>query len=183
MMESVKYLMFGIGVLGLFSCGDFNSHRSEYANEESSDLELQEQSEGIQLTGRMVTCNKCMGYGMVQDGMYGQPQICKFCWMSTNMLIQQGWTGFDGRYGMVDAAFNQLPADYFDFLDSEDAMSTGNGGANNAQIEDEIERHLRNIESMERQLDYIEGTVNRTYLQQQIILEQQEVRQLRSMLE
>ena len=52
----------------------------------------------IRLTGRIETCNKCMGYGSIQDGLYGQPQIYKFCWVSSNMRVQQGWTGFDGRF-------------------------------------------------------------------------------------
>ena len=76
----------------------------------------------IRLTGNIVTCNKCGGYGIVQDGLYGQPEICKFCWLSTNMRMQQGWMGFDGRYGQVDAVFNTLPANYFDELD----WNTGN---------------------------------------------------------
>ena len=180
---SFKSLMFVFVVFVLFSCGRSNLHGTNYEKDDGSELELQEQQEYIQLTGRMETCNKCMGYGMVQDGTSGQPQICKFCWMSTNMLMQQGWTGFNGRYGMVDAAFNQLPADYFDYLDSGDGMQTDDGGANRAQIEEEIERHLRNIESLEQQLKYVEGTINSSYLEQQIILEQQEVKRLKRMLE
>ena len=94
----------------------------EKRNKKQRRNESRKRRQTIRLTGSMETCNKCMGYGMVQNGMSGQPQICKFCWMSTNMLMQQGWTGFDGRYGTVDAAFNRLPADYFDYLDSGDGM-------------------------------------------------------------
>lgn len=170
-------------VMLVMGCGGKTSQSNPVDEDMGNAIEDEARQDGIQLTGRMETCNKCMGYGMVQNGMSGQPQICKFCWMSTNMLMQQGWTGFDGRYGMVDAAFNQLPADYFDYLDAGDGMQTDNGGASRAQIEAEIERHLQNIEALERQLDYIEGTVNRTHLQQQIIMEQQEVRRLKNMLE
>ena len=91
--------------LGRFDDGDF-----DISGDNSDEI-------GIRLTGIIETCNKCMGYGMVQDGMYGQPEICKFCWVSTYMRMQQGWTGFNGCYGQVDAVFNTLPADYFDELD------------------------------------------------------------------
>ena len=160
----------------------------------------------IRLTGEIVPCNKCMGYGMVQDGLYGQPEICKFCWVSTYMRMQQGWTGFDGRYGMVDAVFNTLPANYFDELDwnadagdSDYGNSGGygyggngsggyngggysSGGVSSEQIEREIARHEENIALIEHQLEYMEGTINRTYLEQQLIEERYEVRRLKSLL-
>lgn len=125
-----------------------------------------------------------MGYGMVQNGMYGQPEICKFCWISTYMRMQQGWTGFDGRYGQVDAVFNTLPADYFDGLDwNEDGRYDANdGGTSTSQIESEIARHEENIAQLEHQLEYIEGSINRTQIQQQIIEEQYEIRRLKAML-
>ena len=178
----VKSSIIALCFISFVGCGGNTSERTTL--EETADGALEKESEQavFQLTGRMETGNKCMGYGMVQDGMSGQPQICKFCWMSTNMLMQQGWTGFNGRYGMVDAAFNELPTDYFDYLDSGDGMQTDDGGANGAQIEEEIERHLRNIESLEQQLKYVEGTINSSYLEQQIILEQQEVKRLKRML-
>lgn len=138
----------------------------------------------IRLTGEIVQCNKCMGYGMVQDGMYGQPEICKFCWMSTYMRMQQGWTGFDGRYGQVDAVFNTLPADYFDGLDwnANSEYDSNNGEASTEQIESEIARHEENIAQLEYQLEYIEGSINRTQIQQQIIEEQYEIRRLKALL-
>ena len=137
----------------------------------------------IRLTGEIVRCNKCMGYGMVQNGLSGQPEICKFCWVSTYMLMNQGWTGFDGRFGQVDAVFNTLPADYFDGLDWNAGRDyDNNGGVSSDQIEAEIARHEGNIAQLEHQLEYIEGTINRTQIQQQIIEEQYEIRRLKSML-
>ena len=97
--------------------------RENYLMEQVTDGLLQ-----IQLTGVLETCNKCMGYGSVQDGLYGTPQICKFCWVSTWMLIQQGWTGFNGRYGVVDAAFNKLPPNYFDKLEMNGHNEMPNNG-------------------------------------------------------
>lgn len=74
-----------------------------------------------------------MGYGMVHDGMYGQLEIYKFCWMSTYMRMQQGWTDFDGRYGQIDAVFNTLPSDYFDSLDwNANGEYDSIGGGNSA---------------------------------------------------
>lgn len=120
-----------------------------------------------------------MGYGMVQDGMYGQPEICKFCWVSSYM---QGWTGFDGRFGQVDAVFNTLPADYFDGLDwNAGGEIDNNGGASAEHIESEIARHEENISRLEHQLEYIEGSIYRTQIQQQIIEEQYEIRRLEAM--
>ena len=138
----------------------------------------------IRLTGRIVQCNKCMGYGMVQDGLYGQPEICKFCWISTNMRMQQGWTGFDGRYGLVDAMFNTLPANYFDGLYWNDGGGyDDNVGSNSTQqIKSELSRHEENIAQLEHQLEYIESPIYRTQIQQQIIEEQYEIRRLKAML-
>ena len=125
-----------------------------------------------------------MGYGMVQDGMYGQPEICKFCWMSTYMRMQQGWDGFDGSYGQVDAVFNTLPADYFDGLNWNDGGEYDNNGGGNSteQIESEIARHEENIAQLAHQLEYIESTIIRTQIQQQIIEEQYEIKRLKAML-
>ena len=137
----------------------------------------------IRLTGEIVTCNKCMGYGLVQDGLYGQPEICKFCWVSSYMRMQQGWTGFDGRFGMVAAVFNTLPADYFDELDWHAGREYEDiNGGNSRQIEDEIARHEENIARLEHQLEYIEGTIARTQIEQQIIEEQYEIKRLRAIL-
>ena len=159
--------------------GDDNEQvdgRGGYDDDSSDDSDIG----SIRLTGHIETCNKCMGYGMVQDGMYGQPQICKFCWISTNMRVQQGWTGFDGRYGQVDAVFNTLPADYFDGLDWN---ADNNGGGTSAdQIESEIARHEENIAQLEHQLEYIEGSISRTQIEQQIIEERYEIKRLKAIL-
>ena len=151
--------------------------RGEYGEHPDVEKEGTLDIGNIQLTGDIVQCNKCMGYGMVQDGMYGQPEVCKFCWISTYMRIQQGWIGFDGRYGQVDAVFNTLPANYFDGLDWNDS-----GGNNTEQIELEIAMHEENIAQLEHQLEYIEGSINRTQIQQQIIEEQYEIRRLKAIL-
>lgn len=191
-MKVNKYI-FLLGGLLLFSCGNSSKNNSEYV--QYSDYSTIEEGregyddntsniENIQLTGRIVQCNKCKGYGLVQVGMYAQPEICKFCWVSTYMLMQQGWTGFDGRYGMVDAVFNTLPADYFAGLDwNANSEYDNNGGGNSTeQIESEIARHEDNISQLEHQLEYIEGSINRTQIQQQIIEERYEIRRLKAML-
>ena len=194
------FLFFIIAFTGCSGCGNsgyVDSDMDTYVSIEGDDNEQVDGRGGydddnsgnpsignIRLTGRIETCNKCMGYGSVQDGLHGQPQICKFCWISTNMRVQQGWTGFDGRYGQVDAVFNTLPADYFDGLDwNESGGYDDNGGGNgNEQIESEIARHEENIAQLEHKLEYIEGTINRTQIQQQIIEEQYEIRRLKAML-
>ena len=184
-MKTISYV-FLLGIF-LISCGNTSRSNSEYepgndysiteideedgrgGYDEDSDAEEEGTLDigNIRLTGRIETCNKCMGYGSVQDGLYGQPQICKFCWISTNMRVQQGWTGFDGRYGQVDAVFNTLPADYFDGLNWN---ADNNGGGTSAdQIESEIARHEENIAQLEHQLEYIEGSINRTQIQQQML--------------
>lgn len=202
-VKANKYVVLLSGIL-LASCGNSSRSNSEYTSSndysttkvsdeygrDGSDNYLDTDEEGtpdignICLTGEIVQCNKCMGYGMVQDGMYGQPEICKFCWMSTYMRMQQGWSGFDGRYGHVDAVFNTLPADYFDGLDCNDSGGyDDNGGGNSTeQIEFEIARHEENIAQFEHQLEYIEGSINRTQIQQQIIEEQYEIKRLKAML-
>ena len=190
------YLFFLLSFLGCSGCGSSgygNSDNDIYISDEITDNDVLDGRGGyddensdrsdignIRLTGRIETCNKCMGYGSVQDGLYGQPQICKFCWVSTNMRVQQGWTGFDGRFGQVDAVFNTLPADYFDGMDRN---ADNNGGRTSAdQIEAEIARHEQNIAQLEHQLEYIEGSVNRSYLEQQLIEERYEVKRLKNML-
>lgn len=200
------YKIIKVSILSIFICACGNSSRSNSGYASSNDYSTTEINEedgrggydeyldaeedgrpgigNIRLTGEIVQCNKCMGYGMVQDGIYGQPQICKFCWVSTYMLMQLGWTGFDGRYGMVDAVFNTLPADYFDGLNwNANSEYDNNGGGNSTeQIESEIARHEENISRLEHQLEYIEGSINRTQIQQQIIEEQYEIRRLKAML-
>ena len=202
-MKTISYVFLLVCVF-LISCGNSSRSNSEYVpvndyptaevDEEDSrdgyDEYLDAEEEGtpdignLRLTGEIVQCNKCMGYGMVQDGLYGQPQICKFCWMSTYMRVQQGWNGFDGRYGQVDAVFNTLPADYFDRLDWNDGGGyDDNGGGNSTeQIESEIARHEENIAQFEHQLEYIEGSISRTQIQQQIIEEQYEIKRLKAKL-
>lgn len=139
----------------------------------------------IRLTGEIVQCNKCMGYGMVQDDLYGQPKTCKFCWLSTWMRQQQGWTGFDGRYGLVDAVFNTLPADYFDELELEatDGHEGNSGGSSQEEMESEIARREENIAQLESMLEYVDGSISRTQIQQQIIEEQSEIRRLKNKLD
>lgn len=198
-MKSKAFIYLLVGVL-FASCGNSSRSNPEYASsndyptievgeedgrggyDEYHDAEEDDTPDigNIRLTGEIVQCNKCMGYGMVQDGMYGQPEICKFCWISTYMRMEQGWTGFDGRYGQVDAVFNTLPADYFDELDWN---ADNNGGDTSAeQIEAEIARHEENIARIEHLLEYIEGTINRTSLEQQLIEEKYEIKKLKALL-
>lgn len=197
-MFSYRCLIFFVGMLLLFSCDNASRNKPVdlpiYDNpitatvgeddrggfdSNSSNLNIG----NIRLTGYIETCNKCMGYGSVQDGLYGQPQICKFCWISTYMRIQQGWTGFNGRYGQVDAVFNTLPSDYFDGLDWNDGGNDINtSGTSSGQIELEIARHEENIVQLEHQLEYIEGSITRTQIEQQIIEEQYEIRRLKAIL-
>ena len=100
------------------------------------------------------------------------------------MRMEQGWTGFDGRFGQVDAVFNSLPADFFDGLDWNDNSEYDNnsGGNSTELIESEIARHERNIAQLEHQLEYIEGSSNRTQIEQQIINERYEIKRLKAML-
>ena len=199
----VKDFLCLICILQFLACGNSPKGNSEYVSVADYPITEVDEEDGkggyddytdgsddsasalgtIRLTGRIEMCNKCMGYGSVQDGLYGQPQICKFCWVSTYMRMQQGWTGFDGRYGQVDAVFNTLPADYFDGLDWDVGGSDTNAdGTSSDQIESEIARHEENIAQLEHQLEYIEGAINRTQIQQQIIEEQYEIRRLKAIL-
>lgn len=202
-MKTNKYVVLLCGIL-FASCGNSSRSNSEYASsndypttevdeeddrggyDEYPDAEEDDTPDigNILLTGEIVQCNKCMGYGMVQDGMYGQPEICKFCWISTYMRMQQGWTGLDGRYGQVDAVFNTLPADCFDGLDwNANSEYDNNGvGSSTEHIESEIARHEENIAQLEHQLEYIEGSINRTQIEQQIIEERYEIKRLKVML-
>jgi hypothetical protein len=201
-MKTISYV-FLLGSVFLISCGNTSRSNSEYepgndysiteideedgrgGYDEDSDAEEEGTLDigNIRLTGRIETCNKCMGYGSVQDGLYGQPQICKFCWISTNMRVQQGWTGFDGRYGQVDAVFNTLPTNYFDDLDwNTGGEYDNNGGTSADQIESEIARHEKSIAQLEHQLEYIEGSINRTQIERQIIEERYEIKRLKAML-
>lgn len=199
-----KSIIFIVFIAMLCSCGNSSRSNSEYeSSNDYSTIEVDEEDGrggydeyldgeeddtpdigNIRLTGEIVQCNKCMGYGMVQNGMYGQPEICKFCWMSTYMRMQQGWTGFDGRYGQVDAVFNTLPADFFDGLDwNANSEYDNNGGGNSTeQIEFEIARHEENIAQLQHQLEYIEGSINRTQIEQQIIEERYEIKRLKAIL-
>lgn len=204
-MRKVPSFISLVGLILLFaSCGNSSRSNSEYMpvrNYPTTEVDEEDGRGGydeytdtdeegtpdignIRLTGDIVQCNKCMGYGMVQDGMYGQPEICKFCWMSTYMRMQQGWTGFDGRYGQVDAVFNTLPVDYFDGLDWNGGgdYDDNAGEASAYQIESEIARHEENIAQLEHQLEYIEGSISRSQIQQQIIVEQYEIRRLKALL-
>ena len=78
-----------------------------------------------------------------------------------------------------------MPANYFDELDWNTGNIEGPGreeGMTPEQIEESIEKHEENIAKMEEMLDYIEGTVTRMQLQQQIIQEQYEIKRLKQML-
>lgn len=202
-MKSKAFICLLVGIL-FASCGNSSRNNSEYvpvtdypttkideedcrggyAKDPDTEAEGTTDLSNIRLTGEIVQCNKCMGYGMVQDDLNGQPQICKFCWISTYMRMQQGWTGFDGRYGQVDAVFNTLPADYFDELDwdTSNEDNDNSGGATSEQIEEEIAQHEENVAKLEHQLEYIEGSINRTQIQQQIIEEQYEIKRLKAIL-
>jgi hypothetical protein len=141
-------------------------------------------SSGLKLTGIMEVCNHCKGYGSVQRDLYSTPHTCSFCMVSMLMRMDQG-IPFDGRFGKVDAVFNTLPADYFDYLES--AFNGGgfagqNAGSNPDQIADEIAWHENNIASLERQLEYIDGSINRSYIQQQIIEERYAIRRLQNQM-
>ena len=59
---------------------------------------------------------------------------------------------------------------------------SNDGGTSTGQIESEIAKHEENIAQLEHQLEYIEGSINRTQIQQQIIEEQYEIRRLKAML-
>ena len=186
----MKKVVIMIAVFLLFGCEGNHRQGKEkldlnYKQDEGEWVKEADELEmlNIQLTGIIETCNKCKGYGMVQDGFYGTPQICKFCWVSTWMRIQNGWTGFDGRYGQVDAVFNTLPADYFDGLDWNAGGMDDDDELIRDQIEAEIERHEENIAQMEQMLEYIDGSVNRMQLQQRIIEEQYEIMRLRQILD
>lgn len=188
--ELLFILSFGMTLTGCSGCTNSDYHDEEDYFESSmvddyiEDYGQQDNVENgnqyeIRLTGIIETCNKCMGYGLVQDGLYGQPETCMFCWISTYMRMEQGWTGFNGSFGQVDAVFNTLPADYFKDLSWNDG---GSEGSNTNQIEAEIEQHERNIEAIEHQLEYIEGAGNRIYLEQQLIEERYEIRRLQEIL-
>ena len=60
--------------------------------------------------------------------------------------------------------------------------NSNDGGTSTGQIESEIAKHEENIAQLEHQLEYIEGSINRTQIQQQIIEEQYEIRRLKAML-
>lgn len=173
-----RMLIFILGVAILSSCINTPNHSLSY-NNESAECEYEE----IRLTGNIEVCNKCKGYGLVQETLYSSPTQCKFCVLSTIMRINEGWDGFNGRFGLVDAVFNTLPPDYFDniSLDGEGADYSENG-IDNASIERQIEWHEENIAQIERQLEYVEGIANRSYLEQQLIEERYEIRRLKMLL-
>ena len=54
---------------------DKEGGRGEYDEYIDTDGEGTPDIGNIRLTGEIVQCNKCMGYGMVQDGMYGEQEI------------------------------------------------------------------------------------------------------------
>ena len=153
------------------SCGGQGNSRYKSAevdeNDVVSDPPLEpRQHDKFQITGIIETCRHCKGYGIVQDGLYGTARFCMFC----------------GGNRVVDAAINQLPDDFFSNMEGGSSSEEDNNSLYRAQIEAEKEMHERNLESLERQLEYIEGSVNRAYLDQQIINERYEIQRLRNML-
>ena len=120
----------------------------------------------FQLTGIMETCRHCNGYGIVQDGLYGVAHYCLFC----------------GGQRVVDAAVNTLPDDFFEQMANGDGGTTYNDDMDREQIMREIERLEEDIWQMEHQLEYIEGSIKRIQIQQQIIEERYEIKRLKAML-
>lgn len=144
---------------------DDTTNYSEYDNEHEQDISSNQHQDDFQLTGIIETCRHCNGYGMVQDGLYGVARYCMFC----------------GGNRVVDAAINRLPDDFFDNVEGY-GLNSDDRGTRREQIEKEIAQHERKVESMEEQLEYIEGSINRTYLEQQIIQERYEIKRLQSIL-
>ena len=139
----------------------------EFIDDEEKLVETSDDETEFQPTDIMEACRHCMGYGMVQDGLYGVAQYCKFC----------------GGQRVVDAAVNQLPDDFFERKEAQGGGSAiSDYGADNEQIAAEIERLEEDIAQMEHQLEYIEGSIQSDYLRQQIIIERNEVRRLKRML-
>lgn len=191
-MKKKSCFLVVLGFFLLYFCGYFLKEISEEDVPYNNDLQPSEIGEhgkianawNINLTGEIVQCNKCMGYGKEQEGLYAQPEICRFCWISTQMRIEQGWSGFNGRYGQVDAVFNTLPADFFDELDwnADIGFDEAGGTSSSEHIEAEIAMHEKNIAQIEHQLEYINGAINRTILEQRLIEEQYAIKRLRNML-
>ena len=136
-----------------------DADEEEYVEQSDDDTEFQ-------MTGVMETCRHCMGYGIVQDGLYGVAQYCKFC----------------GGQRVVDAAVNQLPDDFFEQANGQDVVAAQDYGTDKERIAAEIERLEEDIAQMEHQLEYIEGDIQSNYLRQQIIIAKSEVRRLQQML-
>lgn len=120
----------------------------------------------FQLTGIIEECRHCHGYGMVQDGLNSPAYYCKFC----------------GGQRMVDAAINQLPDDFFDRFEEYHGDETYSGSMDKWQIMQELNQRYENLRQMLLQLEYIEGDVNRNYLEQQIIEEKYEIKRLQRLL-
>ena len=198
-MKLFRFFIFLIPLTLFFSCGNsarkspserttgYNGPINERINIENQwedgIFNSPNNDDQIKLTGKIETCNKCMGHGMVQDGWYSEPHPCTFCFVSTMMRVRQGWTGFDGRYGQVDAVFNTLPSDYFDYLDWKAGNANLPSGSDKEQITSEIAMHEANIAQLEQMLGYIEGGINRIQIEQRIIEEQYEIKRLRQRLE
>lgn len=166
-----------------YNGGECGGDEDVYQQNDDGEYEEEIQSQNsIRLTGAIETCNKCMGYGMVQDGPYGTPEICKFCWVSTMMRMERGWTGFDGTYGLVDAAFNHLPADYFDDLSWDTGNMNESSNGNQQAIEAEIERLAQSIAYKEQMLANTTSYTMEAQLRQEITEEQYEIRRLQMQL-
>mgnify|MGYP007069853151 CR=1 FL=1 len=135
-------------------------------DDEEESAEPSDNEADFQLTGIIETCQHCMGYGIVQDGLSGVAKYCKFC----------------GGQRVVDAAVNQLPDDFFERISEQGGSTASDYGMDKEQIAAEIERLEEDIAQMEHQLEYIEGGMQSNYLRQQIIIERNEVKRLQRML-
>lgn len=146
----------------------------EYETDNSTDSDSPSTS-AFQLTGRLETCNKCQGSGMLQDDLYSQPKQCPFCIASLIARMDVG--DIDPRSGIVDAAFNALPSNYFDGFDYYFGDDAGD-----CYVENDVERLEEEIANLQNMLDYIDSSIYRTQIQQEIIEKRAEIRRLRSRL-
>lgn len=139
---------------------------------------------GIKLTGVIEICNKCKGSGQIIYGLSSKPTICPFCWTSTQARIANGWKGFNGRFGQVDAAFNRLPSNYFQQPGNAagTVINSRDNGYTREQLLSEIQYRQESIARIEQTLQIIEGTVNKSYLEQQLIEERYELQRLQRLL-
>lgn len=137
--------------------------------------------EQIRLTGNIEICNKCGGTGMIQisSGPYGEVENCKFCLYSTLMRINQGWQGFDGRFGQVDAVFNTLPDNYFDLINLDNTTVNQYSASD---IQRQIDMYQSQIQWMKEFVNTTSSGVYQDYYSQEIINLEYKIRELESQL-